>query len=108
MHLQIISAGTQNLIKCLKSNPNYDILSNDPVRALMPSLSDYCKSFIWRDTTSIMNLYPPLRLHPMTRGAINNIVMKHKKNLLTSIPPKQEVPPVNPEDDSLKKENPML
>ena len=82
MHLQIICAGTLNLIKCLKSNPNYDILSNDSVRAQMSLISSYCGNHLWRDTTAIMNLYPPLRLHPMTRGAINNIVMKHKKNLL--------------------------
>ena len=82
MHLQIICAGTVNLIKCLKSNPNYDILSNIEVRNQMTPLSEYCK-ILWRDTTAIMNLYPPLRLHPMTRGAINNIVMKHKRNLLT-------------------------
>lgn len=48
----------------------------------MNPLADYC-NILWRDTTAIMNLYPPLRLHPMTRGAINNIVMKHKRNLMT-------------------------
>jgi hypothetical protein len=33
MHMQIICAGTLNIIKYLKSNPNYDILSNESVRA---------------------------------------------------------------------------
>lgn len=83
MHLQIICAGTVGLINCLKQNPNYDILSNDVVRFQMNPLAEYC-NILWRDLTAIMNLYPPLRLHPMTRGAINNIVMKHKRNLLQS------------------------
>lgn len=37
----------------------------------------YC-NFIWKDISAFLNLYPSMRLHPMTRGAINNIILKHK------------------------------
>ena len=74
----------------------------------MPSIASYCQQLIWRDTTAIMNLYPPLRLHPMTRGAINNIVLKHKKSLLTTIQQKATNAPKNVEAEALRAENPML
>ena len=69
----------------------------------MPAMAAYCKDYLWRDTTAIMNLYPPLRLHPMTRGAINNIVLKHKKLLLTNMQAKPQTPSGKPNS-----ENPML
>jgi hypothetical protein len=37
----------------------------------------YC-NYIWKDISAILNLYPSMRLHPMTRGVINNIIFKHK------------------------------
>ena len=74
----------------------------------MPSLAAYCKDYLWRDTTAIMNLYPPLRLHPMTRGAINNIVLKHKKLLLTHMQAKLHAQAaVTPEVEAMRRENPM-
>lgn len=74
----------------------------------MPAMSAYCNNFLWRDTTAIMNLYPPLRLHPMTRGAINNIVMKHKKNLLSTPQTRTASASNDAEVEGLSKENPML
>ena len=37
----------------------------------------YC-NYIWKDISALLNLYPSMRLHPMTRGVINNIILKHK------------------------------
>lgn len=75
----------------------------------MSPLAEYCK-ILWKDTTAIMNLYAPLRLHPMTRSAINNIVMKHKRNLLTTTQPQRPAAGnvANTEVAELSKENPML
>lgn len=33
---------------------------------------------MWQDPACIMNLYLPMRLHPMTRAAVNTIILKHK------------------------------
>lgn len=73
----IVAAGTKNLILNLKANPNYDILNDDRVRDQVPALTNYC-DFVWQDPAAIMGLYLPMRLHPMTRGAINNIILRHK------------------------------
>jgi len=43
----------------------------------IPPLSTYC-DFVWQDPATFLNLYMPLRLHPMTRSAINNIIVRHK------------------------------
>jgi hypothetical protein len=40
-------------------------------------MREYC-NYIWKDISAILNLYPSMRLHPMTRGVINNIILKHK------------------------------
>ena len=67
------------MIACLRSNPNYDILSMGSVRANMEQINHYATTLVWRDLQAITNLYPPLRLHPMTRGAVNNIITRYKK-----------------------------
>lgn len=77
LHLQLISAGTIQIINSLKSNSNYDILSSGNIRDQVESMREYC-NYIWKDISAILNLYPSMRLHPMTRGVINNIILKHK------------------------------
>ena len=106
MHLQLICAGTAQQINCLRQNPNYDLLSNNQVRNQMQPLAEYCKH-LWRDTTAIMSLCPPLRLHPMTRGAINNIVSKYKRVYLSpgrSASTNSNNPPL----EGMSADNPML
>ena len=77
LHTMLIAAGTKNLISNLKQNSNYDILNDDHVREQIPALAKYC-NFVWQDPAAIMGLYLPMRLHPMTRSAINNIILRHK------------------------------
>lgn len=40
---------------------------------------------------AIMNLYPPLRLHPVTRGAVNNIITRYKKLGLVAVETEKEL-----------------
>ena len=61
----------------MKENPNYDILNNDSVRAQIPTMSLLC-DYIWQDPATFLDLYLPLRLHPVTRTAVNDIILKHK------------------------------
>ena len=77
LHLQLISAGTIQIINSLKGNSNYDILSSGNIREQVESMREYC-NYIWKDLSAILNLYPSMRLHPMTRSVINNIILKHK------------------------------
>jgi hypothetical protein len=83
LHLFLISAGTKSLIANLKGNFNYDILNDIRVRDQIPALTQYC-DFVYQDVAAILNLYLPMRLHPMSRGAVNNIILRHKpsKDLL--------------------------
>lgn len=73
----IIAAGTKNIVTNLKQNPNYDMLNDDIVREQISAITNYCE-YVWQDPAAIMGLYLPMRLHPMTRGAINNIILRHK------------------------------
>jgi len=70
----------------MKENPNYDILNNDNVRAQIPTMSTLC-DYIWQDPATFLDLYLPLRLHPVTRAAVNDIILKHKP---ASKPPPEE------------------
>ena len=78
IHCLFISAGTKNIVSALRSNPNYDIMNLKPIREqFIPQLFHY-SNYIWTDPATILNLYLSMRLHPMTRGAINNIVLRYK------------------------------
>ena len=77
IHSMIISAGTGHIISSLKSNPNFDILNNPAIREQIPLISKVC-DYIWQDPATILNLYLPLRLHPMSRNAVNNVILRHK------------------------------
>ena len=78
LHTLMVSAGTSSMIKCLRSNPNFDVQNSGSVHASLPYIQNYCQDNIWRSLSVITNLYLPLRLHPMTRGTINNIILRHK------------------------------
>jgi len=39
LHLMLVSAGTRNIIRCLKENTNYDILNNPAVREQIPTIT---------------------------------------------------------------------
>mmetsp|Transcript_24721 Transcript_24721/g.38495 ORF Transcript_24721/g.38495 Transcript_24721/m.38495 type:complete len:91 (+) Transcript_24721:998-1270(+) len=74
----LISAGTKNLMKTLKENPNYDIMNLKSIcDTFIPSVYHF-SNYIWQDASTVLNLYLPMRLHPMTRGAINNIILRYK------------------------------
>ena len=68
----------------------------------MPALASYC-NFVYQDPAAILNLYLPLRLHPMTRSAINNIVLRHKPSK-NPLEPKEVVTTTPSGDDSLMNE----
>ena len=51
-----------------------------------------------------MNLYPPLRLHPVTRGAVNSTVMRYKKLGLIAMRPEVEE---SMTEDSLNTDEPL-
>ena len=61
----------------MRENPNYDILNNDNVRSQIPTMSHLC-NYIWQDPRTFLDLYLPLRLHPVTRQTINDIILTHK------------------------------
>jgi hypothetical protein len=54
-------------------------VNDDKLCFKVPALKEYC-SYVWQDPSCIMNLYLPMRLHPMTRLAVNEIILKHKPN----------------------------
>jgi len=77
IHSMIISAGTGHIISSLKSNPNFDILNNPAIRDELPTITQLC-DYLWQDPATLLNLYLPLRLHPMSRNAVNNVILRHK------------------------------
>ena len=44
----------------------------------IPSTLANYTDYVWRDPAAVLNLYLPMRLHPMTRGAVNNIILRYK------------------------------
>jgi hypothetical protein len=66
LHCYIITAGTKAIMTQLRNDVNYDPLDELKIRQAMPPLNTYCK-FVWQDPATFLNLYLPLRLHPMTR-----------------------------------------
>ena len=61
----------------LRDNTTYDMLNEVRIREAIEPLGKYCK-YIFQDPATFLNLYLPLRLHPMTRSAINSIIVRHK------------------------------
>ncbi|CDW90546.1 UNKNOWN [Stylonychia lemnae] len=75
LHSQLISLTTQNLIKNLKLNPSYDVISNiiDHHQLINNHLINLNK-----DPQTFLNQYLPLRLHQDTKLAIEQVVKRFK------------------------------
>lgn len=56
---------------------------------------------IWKEPSVFLNLYLPLRLHPMTRGVINNIINAHKPKLDVEVDENGELTKGNQDDTDL-------
>lgn len=77
LHCYVISAGTRSVVKSFKTNPSYDFQYDPALRRQVKALHEYC-NFVWQDPAVFLNLYLPLRLHPVTRGVINTIINRYK------------------------------
>jgi hypothetical protein len=77
LHTYIISAGTRAIMKHFRNNPSYDLVNDDKLCFRVPALKEYC-NYMWQDPSTFLNLYLPMRLHPMTRNAVYNIILRHK------------------------------
>ena len=77
LHLHIISAGTRAIVQHFHNNPSYDLVNDEKLCFKVPALREYC-NYLWQDPSCILNLYLPMRLHPMTRHAVNQIISRHK------------------------------
>lgn len=80
LHTYLISAGTRKIVQHFHDNPSYDLVNDENLCFKVPALKEYCR-FLWQDITSVCNLYLPMRLHPITRQAVNSIISKHKPKL---------------------------
>ena len=83
LHTYIICAGTRRIMKHFKENPSYDLVNDDGLCFKVPALKEYC-NFVWQDPSVMTNLYLPMRLHPMTRAAVNTIILRHKPKMQSS------------------------
>ena len=77
LHCYIISHGTKKIVRNFQTNHNYDFGTDPSMSKHIDSIHSYC-NFVWQDPSVFLNLYLPLRLHPMTRQTINSIVLKYK------------------------------
>ena len=75
LHTQMISMCTQNLVRSLKLNPSYDVISDIYERSML--LKNLCES-TRSDPSVFMNAYMPMRVHPTTRTIIDIIARTHK------------------------------
>ena len=64
----------------MKENSCYDMMEDQTIYRQLISLYQLC-SHMPQNPSTFLNLYLPLRLHPMTRGVINNIINKHRNAL---------------------------
>ena len=77
LHTYIISAGTRAIMKHFRNNPSYDLVNDDKLCFRVPALKEYC-NYVWQDPATFLNLYLPMRLHPLTRHSVHQIILRHK------------------------------
>ena len=80
LHTALVSIATKNFISVLRTNSCYDIMADSSVYRQLPSLSFLCNTMP-QNPFSFLNLFLPLRLHPLTRNLIDGIITKHRNAL---------------------------